>query len=88
MIYNYVTDLAQATNLLLNQGKKELGIGGNQVSQIFEEIDRKLEQAEKIKKKSDEALANLEQSEMYANLIKAYSKSLSRQVTSNLNQQK
>lgn len=85
MIYNYVTDLAQMTTLFLNTGQKEMSVSTNQVTQIYDEIDRKLEEANQLKELAEASLAKMKNGAAYNKIVDKYSKSMSRQITSNLN---
>ena len=85
MIYNYVTDLAQMTTLFLNTGQKEMSVSTNQVTQIYDEIDKKLKEANQLKDLAEASLAKMENGNAYNKIVDKYSKSMSRQITSNLN---
>mgnify|MGYP001249714551 CR=1 FL=1 len=85
MIYNYVTDLAQMTTLFLNTGEKEMSVSTSQVTDIYDEIDKKLEDANKLKVLAEESLAKMANGTAYNKIVDKYSKSMSRQITSNLN---
>lgn len=85
MLYNYVTDLAQMTTLFLNAGEKEMSVSKTQVTEIYEEIDKKLREAGQLKVEAEAALANMTNGSDYNRIVDKYSKSMSRQITSNLN---
>lgn len=85
MIYNYVTDLAQMTTLFLNTGEKEMSVSRSQVTEIYDEIDKKLQEANQLKKLAEASLTTMKNGTEYNKIVDKYSKSMSRQITSNLN---